>query len=100
MNVSLTTKLSQFVKKQIESGRYASASEVVRDGLRLLEDQERVRETRLRELKKEIKKGIVQIDRGEYTVVTKKNMKRFFEEIRKRGRERPAAHGRNGTARR
>ncbi|MBK8267006.1 MAG: type II toxin-antitoxin system ParD family antitoxin [Planctomycetes bacterium] len=100
MNVSLTTKLNQFVKKQIESGRYASASEVVRDGLRLLEDQERVREIRLRELRKEIKKGIVQIDRGDYTVVTKKNMKRFFEEVKEQGRERLAAQSRNRTARR
>ena len=37
MNVSLTPKLDGFVGKQVESGRYRSASEVVREGLRLLE---------------------------------------------------------------
>jgi antitoxin ParD1/3/4 len=37
MNVSLTPKLDGFVGEQVESGRYRSASEVVREGLRLLE---------------------------------------------------------------
>ena len=37
MNVSLTPKLDGFVGQQVKSGRYRSASEVVREGLRLLE---------------------------------------------------------------
>jgi antitoxin ParD1/3/4 len=36
-----------FIKHQIQKGRYASASEVVRDGLRALEDRERLRAARL-----------------------------------------------------
>lgn len=46
MNVSLTPEFDKFVEEQIESGRFASASEVVRAGLRLLSDQEQEREAR------------------------------------------------------
>jgi len=40
MNVSLTDKLEDFVNDLVEKGRYRSASEVVREGLRLLEIRE------------------------------------------------------------
>lgn len=40
MNVSLTPKLDQFVTDQVKQGRYRSSSEVVREGLRLLEANE------------------------------------------------------------
>ena len=40
MNVSLTDKLEDFVNELVEQGRYRSASEVVREGLRLLEIRE------------------------------------------------------------
>ena len=41
MNVSLTEELASFVSEKVASGRYGSASEVVRTSLRLLEEQER-----------------------------------------------------------
>ena len=40
MNVSLTDKLEEFVNQLVKQGRYRSASEVVREGLRLLEIRE------------------------------------------------------------
>ena len=40
MNVSLTDKLKDFVNTLVKEGRYQSASEVVREGLRLLEIRE------------------------------------------------------------
>ena len=54
MNVSLTPKLAALVAERVRSGRYQSASEVVREALRLLEDVEEVRAARLKELRKEI----------------------------------------------
>lgn len=58
MNVSLTPELERFIREKVESGRYQSSSEVMREALRLLEERERVRE----QLRSEIQKGI---DSGE-----------------------------------
>jgi antitoxin ParD1/3/4 len=46
-----------FIKEQIQQGRYASASEVVRDGLRALEDREKLRAVKLEALRSEINRG-------------------------------------------
>ncbi len=46
-----------FIKTQIQQGRYASASEVIRDGLRALEDREKFRAMKLDALRAEIQKG-------------------------------------------
>jgi antitoxin ParD1/3/4 len=46
-----------FIKEQIEGGRYASASEVVRDGLRLLEEEQQRRQAVLDGLRGEVEKG-------------------------------------------
>lgn len=46
-----------FIKDQLEQGRYASASEVVRDGLRALEDRDKLRAAKLEALRAEIQRG-------------------------------------------
>ena len=69
MNVSLTPHLEELVNQRVRSGRYNSASEVVRETLRLLEEQDRLREIRLESLRKEIQTGIDQADRGEVVPV-------------------------------
>jgi antitoxin ParD1/3/4 len=65
MNVSLTPELDEFVNTKVSSGLYTSASEVIREGLRLLREQDELKRFRLEELKREIKKGIDSLDRGE-----------------------------------
>ncbi len=65
MNVSLTPELEQLIHKKVESGLYLSASEVVREALRLLEERDRLNALKLEELRKEIQVGIDQADRGE-----------------------------------
>jgi antitoxin ParD1/3/4 len=65
MNVSLTPELEQLVHEKVKSGRYLSASEVVREGLRLLEERDRLYQSRLAELQKAINVGIEQSDHGE-----------------------------------
>lgn len=47
-----------FAKKLVASGRYASVSEVLRDGLRLMEEREALRQWKLEELRKAIQEGI------------------------------------------
>ncbi|MDI1258998.1 type II toxin-antitoxin system ParD family antitoxin [Aquabacterium sp.] len=46
-----------FIKSQIQQGRYASASEVIRDALRVLEDREKFRAVKLEALRADIQKG-------------------------------------------
>jgi len=65
MNVSLTPELEKLVASKVQSGRYQSASEVIREGLRLLEDQDRLRAAQLEEVRRKIQVGLDQLDRGE-----------------------------------
>jgi len=65
MNVSIGPDFEDYVRSKVESGDYASASEVVRDGLRLLREKELLFEARLQSLRGVIQKGIDQLDRGE-----------------------------------
>jgi len=54
MNVSLTPEFVRFIEGEVESGAYASASEVVRDALRLLQKSREERAIRLERLRQEI----------------------------------------------
>ena len=65
MNVSIGPDFEDYVRSKVESGDYASASEVVRDGLCLLREKELLFEARLQSLRGVIQKGIDQLDRGE-----------------------------------
>lgn len=58
MNVSLIPELETLVQKKVQSGLYTSASEVVREALRLLNDRDTVQQQRLAELRREIKIGL------------------------------------------
>jgi antitoxin ParD1/3/4 len=48
----------QFIKNQIQQGRYTSASEVIRDGLRVLEDREKLRAAKLEALRADNQQGV------------------------------------------
>ncbi|MGA2986634.1 MAG: type II toxin-antitoxin system ParD family antitoxin [Terriglobia bacterium] len=65
MNVSLTPELERFVQAKVESGRYNSASEVVREALRLLEDHEQARASQLAEFNRELGRRLASLDGGE-----------------------------------
>lgn len=58
MNVAIPSQLEEFIRHQVQSGRYGNASEVVRDGLRLLQERELSRMGKLNELKALIQAGI------------------------------------------
>ncbi len=65
MNVSVGKDFEEFVKGKVASGDYASVSEVVRDGLRLLREKDLIFEARLQSLRGEIQKGLDQADAGQ-----------------------------------
>lgn len=65
MNISLSKELEHMVLKKVQSGRYLSASEVVREALRLLEQFDQVQVDRLALLRHQVAIGLSELDRGE-----------------------------------
>ena len=65
MNITLTPELEQLVTRKIQTGQYSTPSEVIDQGLRLLEREEALNETRFQQLKGDIALGIEQADRGQ-----------------------------------
>jgi antitoxin ParD1/3/4 len=65
MNVSLTPELDKFVIGKVESGRYTSASEVVREALRLLEEHDQARAAQIAGFNQELGARLASLDRGE-----------------------------------
>lgn len=66
MNVSLTPELERIVNQKVECGMYNSASEVVREGLRLLQKRDEMHETKLNALRAEIQKGVDDLEAGRF----------------------------------
>jgi len=64
MNVSLTPELAKLVEDKVASGMYTSASEVVREALRLLADSDKLRESRVTELRQQVAKGVASAKAG------------------------------------
>jgi antitoxin ParD1/3/4 len=87
MNVSLTPELEKLVNDKVKSGRYNSASEVVREGLRLLQDQDELRRIRTDELRREIMLGVEQIRNGEGITVKSSELDDFAEKLIREARE-------------
>jgi len=78
MNVSLTPELDNFVTGKVESGRYNSASEVVREALRLLEEHDRARAAQIAAFNQELEARLASLDRGER--VEPKAARQLFEQ--------------------
>jgi len=58
MNINLTPQLEELVRSKAASGLYTSASEVVREALRLLEEQDRLRDAKLAQLRADVWHGL------------------------------------------
>lgn len=65
-NVVLTDHQAHFVEQLVTSGRYQNASEVLREGLRLVERRESEDELRLAALRDAAKAGIADIEAGKF----------------------------------
>ena len=64
-NVNLTEHFDRFIETGVTSGRFGNASEVEREGLRLLEQREQEDKAKLEWLRAAAKEGFDSIDRGE-----------------------------------
>ena len=58
MNVNLTPQLEALVRSKVNSGMYTSARDVVREALRLMDEQDRVRQVKLDGLRSEVRKSL------------------------------------------
>ncbi len=58
MNINLTPQLEEMVRQKVTSGLYTSASEVVREALRLMDEKDQLREAKLGQLRQEIQEGL------------------------------------------
>lgn len=87
MNISLPPELENLINEKVKSGLYDSAGEVIRESLRLLQEQDELRRIRKDELRREIMLGVEQIRRGEYTEVKASEMKDFADQIVKEARD-------------
>ncbi len=65
LNMSLSSSLRRSINRRVESGRYQSAGEVVREALRLLDERDRSRHAELAQLKADIAIGLRQATAGE-----------------------------------
>jgi len=67
MNIDLTPEIAEFVASEIAKGDYASASELVRDALRMLRRDRDVENERIEILRRKLEVGIGQAERGEFS---------------------------------
>ncbi len=82
MNVSLTPELERLVNEKVESGLYQTASEVVREALRLLKERDNARE----HLRADVQAGFDALARGESQTHDKASGRQLSERIKSRGR--------------
>jgi antitoxin ParD1/3/4 len=78
---TLGAHFEEFIKRLIESGRYSTASEVMRDGLRLMEEREQLRAAKMDALRKAIQMGLDSGPAEDFDI----------DDIKQRGRQRLAA---------
>ena len=93
MNVSLTPELERLVDEKVKSGLYQTASEVVREALRLLN----TRDEQLERLRTSVQAGFEQIYRGKATEYRASDSRKLVADIKTRGRRRLSQQPKTGT---
>lgn len=81
MNVSLPPELEARVRQRVESGMYGSASEVIREALRLFEAYEQVKTAKLDSLRQDIGKGLNDAKNGRTKEIDFANLKQQGREV-------------------
>ena len=84
MNISLTPELEQLVRDKVKTGLYQTASEVIREGLRLLNE----RDQRLQALRRDVRAGFEAVERGDFTEYDESSIRELSNRVQARGRQR------------
>ena len=84
-NVVLTDYQTELIERLVSSGRYQNASEVLREGLRLVEDQEAQAKARLKALREAVRSGIADLEAGRFrTFDEPSDFDRYLESVQNR----------------
>ena len=87
-NVVLSEHQQQLVETLVQSGRYQNASEVLREGLRLIEDRDRLEDTKLKALKQAARQGWADVSAGRYSDVADDQLEDFVGQLGLRAAQR------------
>jgi antitoxin ParD1/3/4 len=89
MNVSLTLEFETFVNEKVKSGDYNSATEVIRQALQLLKEQDELKRIRREAVRREVMKGVNEIQQGRFRTYTSGD--ELADEIIRRGKTKSKA---------
>jgi antitoxin ParD1/3/4 len=78
-NVSLTAEQDAFIQRIIQAGEYQNASEAIRDALRVLQQKRREDALKLRALRAQIKAGLDELERGDFTEIAEADLDEYLE---------------------
>ena len=92
-NINLTERLDEFVEESVSSGRYSNASEVIRDGLRLLAHKAEEEAIKLKTLQKATAAGFDAIAMGHYRDLDTKGLRSHIAAIGRRASARARKAG-------
>ena len=83
-NVVLSEHQQELVEALVQSGRYQNASEVLREGLRLIEERERIEGAKLKALRQAARQGWADVSAGRYTDVADDQIADFVGQLGRR----------------
>ena len=83
-NVVLSEHQHELVETLVHSGRYQNASEVLREGLRLIEERERIEGVKLKALRKAARQGWADVSAGRYADVANDQLEDFVRQLGRR----------------
>jgi antitoxin ParD1/3/4 len=83
-NVVLSERQQQLVETLVQSGRYQNASEVLRAGLRLIEERERLEDAKLKALKQASRHGFADVAAGRYVDLADDQLEDFVGQLGRR----------------
>jgi antitoxin ParD1/3/4 len=86
MNISLTPELEKLVNDKVKTGMYQTASEVVREGLRLLKEKD----LRTEALRNDVQAGFLAVDQGKYSSFAESDLQNLVSRVASKGARRLA----------
>ncbi|MCP4604583.1 MAG: type II toxin-antitoxin system ParD family antitoxin [Proteobacteria bacterium] len=82
MNISLTPTLQKMVHEKVSSGMYNSASEVIREALRMMAEADKLHSAKIAALREDLELGIRQLDTGQFEEYDIESAQKLLDRIK------------------